>query len=207
MPTPSAVPGPRERLLTSTIALVREHGVEAMGTAELLAHSKSARGSIYQHFPGGKEELVEAATRMAGGIMAGGFTAGRLTTAADAATVVTQLVDGIKRGLTHDDYALGCPIVAAAVAGPEHPAAVAAAADVFAEWVSRLTQTVTATGVEPKAAVRFASLVVSALEGALLRARAARDPQALDDAADQLALLARCLPAQSPPPNSTSTES
>lgn len=197
--------GPRERLVRSAIALVREHGVEAMGTAELLAHSKTARGSIYQHFPGGKEELVEAATRQAGSLMGRQFND---ASSSDPAALMRTIVENMKRGLLEHDYAHGCPIVAAAVAGPEHASAVSAAADVFHEWTSQLATTLTARGIPAAQADGFASLVVSALEGALLRARAARDPRPLDDAGEQLATLAAVLSeGQSLPPNSTSTES
>ena len=58
--------GPRERLIDSTIALIRRRGVHATGLTDLLNHSGTARQSIYQHFPGGKAELVEHATKEAG---------------------------------------------------------------------------------------------------------------------------------------------
>ncbi|WP_372442056.1 TetR/AcrR family transcriptional regulator [Nocardioides limicola] len=60
---------PRERLLRSSIALVRAHGVEGTGLTELLERSGTARRSIYQHFPGGKDELIAASTRAAGSWM------------------------------------------------------------------------------------------------------------------------------------------
>src|SRR6478609_753257 len=61
---------PRERLLDATITSLRRHGVQGTGIAELLSSSGTARQSIYQHFPGGKAELVAAATRRAGDFMA-----------------------------------------------------------------------------------------------------------------------------------------
>jgi AcrR family transcriptional regulator len=57
---------PRERLVSTAIELVRKHGVEGTGLAELLERSNTARRSIYQHFPKGKLELIEASTYAAG---------------------------------------------------------------------------------------------------------------------------------------------
>lgn len=43
-----------------------ERGVHATGLADLLDHGKTARCPIYQHFPGGKSDLMEQATYAAG---------------------------------------------------------------------------------------------------------------------------------------------
>ena len=53
----------RQRMIVSAALLIREHGVEATSFSAVLAHSGAPRGSIYHHFPGGKAQLVEEATR------------------------------------------------------------------------------------------------------------------------------------------------
>ncbi|MGL5445276.1 MAG: TetR family transcriptional regulator, partial [[Mycobacterium] stephanolepidis] len=42
-------PGPRQRLIDSAIAMMRERGVYGTGLADLLKRSGTARNSIYQH--------------------------------------------------------------------------------------------------------------------------------------------------------------
>lgn len=64
--------GPRQRLIDSAIAMMRERGVHATGLADLLKRSGTARNSIYQHFPEGKAELIAAAEREASDL-ANGF--------------------------------------------------------------------------------------------------------------------------------------
>src|SRR3954466_11711810 len=60
----------RERMIRSTALLIRERGVEATSFSDVLEHSGAPRGSIYHHFPGGKAQLVEEATRWAGDFIA-----------------------------------------------------------------------------------------------------------------------------------------
>ncbi|WP_280357285.1 TetR/AcrR family transcriptional regulator, partial [Nocardia otitidiscaviarum] len=68
--------GPRDRLIESAIELVREQGVHGAGLSALLDRSRASRNSLYQHFPEGKGELVEAAPPGGGGRLCGRIPAG-----------------------------------------------------------------------------------------------------------------------------------
>lgn len=172
--------GARQRLLISAITLMRERGVHATGLADLLAHSKTARGSIYQHFPGGKSELMEQAT----------YTAGRTITAlldnllatGNPRLAIDGIIDYWKQVLTNSDYAMGCPILAAAEAGPREPSVQAAAAAIFASWVDRISTALMEAGAAPATATAMASMAVSGIEGAIAQSRSARTIKPLDDA-------------------------
>lgn len=181
--------GPRERLLATAVTLIRARGVAGTGLSELLKESGTARGSIYQHFPRGKDDLVAAAVAEAGTDGRGLLTA--LRALGDPVAVVTAIMRAARDSLVADDYGHGCPVAAGALAGPDYPAAVATAADALTGWVEELAEVLAATGLVADAARPFASLVISVFEGALLQARATRSPAPFDAAADQLALLAR----------------
>lgn len=170
-------PGPRERLISTAIAMVQERGVHATGLSDLLRRSSAARNSIYQHFPGGKQELMVAATETAGAVVAARI--GRLAETADPAEVLRAFIAGWIAELEDSDFRAGCPIAAAALAGPDEPAITAAAAGAFAGLRARLAAALTDAG-QP-AAERTASVVISAIEGALLQARAAKSVQPLRD--------------------------
>ncbi|MEV5002658.1 TetR/AcrR family transcriptional regulator [Nocardioides sp. LML1-1-1.1] len=181
--------GPRERLLATAVTLIRERGVAGTGLAELLKESGTARGSIYQHFPRGKDDLVAAAVAEAG--TDGRATLATLRALGDPAVVVTAIMHAARDTLDADGYVHGCPIAAGALAGPDYPAVVGTAGDALAGWVEELAGVLAATGMAAEAASPFASLVISVFEGALVQARASRSPAPFDAAADQLALLAR----------------
>ena len=60
----------RERMIESAAALFSERGVDATAFSDVLEHSGAPRGSIYHHFPDGKAQLAEEATRYAGEFIA-----------------------------------------------------------------------------------------------------------------------------------------
>ena len=113
---------------------MRERGVQATSFSEVLAHSGAPRGSIYHHFPGGKAQLIEEATRYAGEFTAAGFAA---ALADDDPTAAIHRFTGMwLRILERSDFGAGCPVVAAALEGGSRETAGAA----FAQWESLLAE-------------------------------------------------------------------
>lgn len=177
--------GPRERLISSTIVLMRDRGVAATGVADLLAHSGAARGSIYQHFPGGKTELVIAATKAAGDYVLRLIE--KVTADRSPAEAISALVEWWRPALAGSGDGASCPIAAAAVA--DEPVR-AAAAEVFASWEAALARALDRAGAADPAPL--AAFTVAALEGAVLQSQAAGSMRPLENARDNLL---RLLPA------------
>ncbi|TDZ76889.1 TetR/AcrR family transcriptional regulator [Mycobacteroides salmoniphilum] len=170
-------PAPRERLIRSAITLVQRNGVAGTGLAELLEHSKTARGSIYSHFPGGKEELIETSTRVAGD-----FTYNKIATIAegqDGRDFLRSYIGMWKNLLLDNDFDVGCPVAAAAVS-PNTPGSVAVAGLIFESWISLVDGHLQGNGVSADRARPLAMLIVSAIEGALIICRAQRTTEPLD---------------------------
>ena len=176
--------GPRARLIATAITMIQERGVHATGLADLLRRSSSARNSIYQHFPGGKTELMIAVTEQAATTTA--ERVDRLAAAGDAGEIVHGLVERWVTDMQRTDFNTGCPIAAAALAGPDEPAITDSAARAFELLRDRVAAALIADGAEPDAADRRASFAVSAIEGALLQARAQRSVQPLRDVEAEL---------------------
>ena len=172
--------GPRDRLISTAITMVQERGVHATGLSDLLKRSSAARNSIYQHFPGGKEDLMVTATETAGAIVAARID--RLAATTDPAGIVSGMIARWIAELEAADFGTGCPIAAAALASPDEPAITAAAADAFAALRGRISAALVDAGTPVETADVKASVAVSAIEGALLQARAARSVQPLRDA-------------------------
>ena len=62
----------REAFVEATGELLRRQGYAATGLNEIVARSGAPRGSLYFHFPGGKQELALAAMERTGEQLRGG---------------------------------------------------------------------------------------------------------------------------------------
>ncbi|MFC1474345.1 TetR/AcrR family transcriptional regulator [Rhodococcus qingshengii] len=181
------IPGPRERLIKSAIDLVRERGVAGTGITELLEHSNTARRSIYMHFPRGKTELIEESTRTAGQIM--GSILAHYTSGENPAESLRNFIEMWKSALVASDFTAGCPIVAAALAGPSAASAPEVAADVFRHWENLLTEQLQRADVDEGTARSLATMAVCAVEGAVIVAISSRSVIPLDQVGTHLSEL------------------
>ncbi|WP_433605594.1 TetR/AcrR family transcriptional regulator [Prescottella agglutinans] len=177
--------GPRAAMIDSAVALIREQGVAATSFADVLAHSGAPRGSIYHHFPEGKSQLVEEATRSAAAYLGRGVA--RVLQSGDTVSALRELVDLWRRGLEATDYAAGCPIVAAAL-GTERGAR-EVAGTTFTEWCDLIAASLVDDGISQVRAASLSVLIVSALEGALVMAQAQGTSRPLDAVVDELEVL------------------
>src|SRR5918998_5976823 len=96
-------PDARERMIRSAATLFRRRGIEGTSFSDVLAHSGAPRGSIYHHFPGGKAQLAEEATRYAGEVIAAGLAAALREK--DPATAVKSFAGLYRELLRQSDYA------------------------------------------------------------------------------------------------------
>jgi TetR/AcrR family transcriptional regulator, lmrAB and yxaGH operons repressor len=164
----------RERLIASAIALIRSVGVAGASVSALLDHSGLARRTLYLNFPGGKPELVQAATAAAGAELTASIQ--NCMEDADPARALAAFMQMWEAMLADSDYTAGCPIVAATLGRSEAPAAGDAAAAAFSRWEELLTQLIRDAGVEQSAAADLATTAVAAVEGAVIMSVAQRSP-------------------------------
>lgn len=184
--------GPRARLIASTIATVQEHGVHAAGLSELLKRSNASRNSLYQHFPAGKGELVEAAARIVSRVVYSHVSrmADALATAPSPERWLDDLLAFWRVELESSEYRAGSFMMAAAL--DELDATVqSAAGQAFAEWTARLADGLVGAGIERSVACSLSGLLLSVIEGAIVQSRALKSSHPFDDARNQLAVLLR----------------
>ncbi|MBE1547571.1 AcrR family transcriptional regulator [Mycobacterium sp. OAS707] len=183
----------RDRLTAATATLMQRHGVAGTGIAEILATSGVTRRSIYLNFPGGKAELVAAATRAAGDEMTA-TVRGYL----DDPDPIGAFADMWGEVLVSTDFEGGCPIVAAASSRDESPEGASTAADVFAEWGQLLADRLRKDGINRAAAQSLSTTIVAAVEGAVILSRAARSTKPLEQVTKHLnELISQHRPAES----------
>ena len=179
----------RERMIQSAALLFRERGIEATALSDVIEHSGAPRGSIYHHFPGGKAELAEDATRYAGDYVAGLIEA--VAERDDPVLLVRSFVDQWRTVLRDSDCCAGCPIVAVALDSGEQSGVRRAAAAAFERWQQLCADALRAKEVEPQRAKSLAALMVASVEGAIVLSRVQRDTAPLDLVGAELESLVR----------------
>jgi AcrR family transcriptional regulator len=176
-------------MISAAIGLLQRHGLAAMSFTDVLAESGAARGAIYHHFPGGKQELaLEAARRNADDVR------GHLRTLPEGTPheVVKAFLESVRPVVQASAGGGGCAIAAVTVDGG---AAIAdqdglrdLAAGAFAAWTGELAEKLERAGLGSSQATDLAALMIVTLEGAHILCRAAGSVEPFDRAAAALLL-------------------
>ena len=182
----------RQAFVEATAELLRRQGYNATGLNEIVARSGAPKGSLYFHFPGGKQELAVAAMSQAGDELRQAIGA-IVMSSDDLGESLGRLIDALAAGLESSGYEMGCPIATVTLEVAASSEAVRATADaVFTSWLEVLQERLLAAGLTAADAERRALLVLAAIEGALILARARRDSAAaLGCCAQELVALTR----------------
>jgi AcrR family transcriptional regulator len=181
---------PRERMVVSAALLIRERGAHPTAIADVLEHSGAPRGSAYHYFPGGRTQLLCEAIDYAGE-----YISAKIAKADSGLDALDGLIADYRKQLLRTDFRAGCPVVAVTVeagdpAKPDQAIPVIdRAAAAFARWTELITERLVADGVTKKRAAELAMLTTTAIEGAIVVARASRDVKALDLVHGQLRAL------------------
>jgi TetR/AcrR family transcriptional repressor of lmrAB and yxaGH operons len=158
----------RADLVQTMARLLRDQGYTATGRAQLLAESGVSNGSLYHHFPGGMQELAEAALEASGQAVADALREA-MDGAPNAALGVIRFFD-MAQG--PEETCPGCPVAPTALESPIiSPRLRAAAARCFDQWEGLIAARLQADGWPEDSVAEAASAALSLIEGALLLAR------------------------------------
>ena len=159
----------RAELVETMARLLRDQGYTATGRAQVLAESGVTNGSLYHHFPGGMEELAEAALEASGRLVTDALREA-LDGAPNTGEGVVRFLD-IAWGPKKKQCA-GCPLAPTALESPIiNPRLRAAAARCFDEQEALIAERLLADGWPDAAASEAASAALALIEGALLLGR------------------------------------
>src|SRR5690348_17716850 len=99
----------RDRLLDASGELFRRQGYTGTGVKQILAQASAPFGSLYHHFPGGKEELGAETIRRSGRLYAI-VVAKAMDVDGDMADRVLAGFLGAAETMRESGYADACPI-------------------------------------------------------------------------------------------------
>ena len=156
----------RERILYATAELFRRQGYAGTGLKQVVAEAHAPFGSLYHHFPGGKQQLADEVIR-AGGAFFQALVTAVYDAESDPEASVRAVFEGAAETLASTDFQDACPITTVALeVASTNDALRRATVDVFEQWTVALTERL---GDRDRALA-----VLAALEGAFVLCRAQR---------------------------------
>lgn len=171
-------------MISSAASLIQRRGVNATSFSQVVADSGAPRGSIYHHFPNGKEQLAAAAVQ---------WTADRILayqracTASTPAGVIEYFVGIWRETVITSGASAGCVVAGVAIdTPPESKDLMALVRSAFASYVDLLTKQLHATGLRKPRAHSVAVASLAGMEGALILCRAERSVKPLETVAVEL---------------------
>ncbi|HKY14143.1 MAG TPA: TetR/AcrR family transcriptional regulator [Microthrixaceae bacterium] len=168
-------------MVRTTGRLLRTQGYNATGLNQIVAEAEAPKGSMYFHFPGGKEELAAAsidrfADRLSR-LMERGFD--EQPTVADAIGVY---LDDLTTTLARSDFAEGCAVAAVTLEAASTHERLARAVDrALTAWTDLIATALEREGRDPATARRLAIVALAAIEGAIVLGKGHRDRAPMDE--------------------------
>jgi len=160
----------RASMVRGAASLIRTRGVNATSFSDVLAESGAPRGSIYHHFPNGKEQLAGDAIRWTSERVLAHQRACRATTPAG---VLDCFIDMWRQVVVTSGGTAGCVVAGVAIdTTADDRAMIEVVRATFRSWVELLSEQLAAVGVPARRASRIAVATVAGMEGALILCRA-----------------------------------
>jgi AcrR family transcriptional regulator len=177
-------------MIEGAMELLATKGLQGTSLGDVIEATGAPRGSIYHHFPGGKDELIAAAVDATGEEYVRWM---EKFVGAPPEMVIGGFLQFWRHTLIRSDMKAGCPVLAVTVS-TDVDDLIDHARDVFRNSRASLAAQLSAAGIAQDTASRFATISVASAEGAVVLARAERDIAPFDAVADNLMEQARSLP-------------
>jgi TetR/AcrR family transcriptional regulator, lmrAB and yxaGH operons repressor len=169
----------RDRIVRSAAELVRERGVHGVGLRQIVAHADGPRGSLQRYFPGGKTQLITEALNLAGAELIAD-TEAVLLEAATLADAIDAIFAPWRQLLVESNFTMGCPVAATVVDASGDDQLREKARALLDQWRDLARDALVRFGVQKSTAEDHASVLLAAIEGALVLGRAQQSTEPLD---------------------------
>jgi AcrR family transcriptional regulator len=169
----------RDRIVRSAAALVRERGVHGVGLRQIVAHADGPRGSLQRYFPGGKTQLITEALKLVAAEVLDDTESGLLE-AATLADAIDAIFAPWRQLLVESNFTMGCPLAATVIDAGGDDRLRQEARALLDQWRDSVHAALVKFGAQESTAEDDASVLLAALEGALILSRASQSTQPLD---------------------------
>ncbi|MFF0501541.1 TetR/AcrR family transcriptional regulator [Nocardia aobensis] len=171
-----------ERIVTATAELMRRQGYGATSVKQITAAARAPIGSLYHHFPQGKQQIAAAALRTSGAAYIQLLPL-LMDPYPDLKVAVVAAFTAAAEQIEQSGWMNMCPVgtVAGEIADSE-PALREVTAEVMQSWIDQGSAYFRARGLPAPAAHTFVIAVLGALEGAFILSRTLRSTGPIESA-------------------------
>ncbi|GAC1375860.1 MAG: transcriptional regulator YxaF [Ktedonobacteraceae bacterium] len=179
--------GTRDHIIEVTSQLLEAQGYHATGLNQIIAQSGAPRGSLYYHFPQGKEELTAEAVTRAGNLNVQRIKEG-LAQIEEPGEAIRQFIHNVAYHVEHSGFEAGGPLAIVAmetVNSSERLNAVCRLA--YQQLQQAFADKLVQSGYTQERARQLATFVTASVEGGIILSRTNHNSESLRWVADELA--------------------
>ncbi|MGM8212151.1 TetR/AcrR family transcriptional regulator [Virgibacillus sp. W0430] len=179
----------RDNMIESTAFLLQKRGYVGTGVNDIIEHSGSPKGSLYYHFPEGKEQLALEAVKWTNRNVTA-FIKGNLEKYTDPVVSIKQFILDSANRFEKDNYFHGVPITALVL----ETASISdnlrmACQEVFDAWSTEFANKLVEQGYNQKEAENLGTTINIMIQGAFVISLAKKNAEALKVVAEKIPLL------------------
>jgi TetR/AcrR family transcriptional regulator, lmrAB and yxaGH operons repressor len=177
----------RKRILDAARHLIQRHGYYGANTADMLHLAAAPKGSMYHHFPAGKEQIAVEAIRLIRAELKQLMhsPAMQSLSVADALRRLAKSLGGwLKASHWQEGSLLASTVVGSVPDSPKLHAEIKAG---FDEWREFFTKRLVEQGRSIRDARLLSQTIIASMEGSLILARVDADERTVTDVLEQIA--------------------
>jgi TetR/AcrR family transcriptional regulator, lmrAB and yxaGH operons repressor len=178
----------RSRILTAAQRLFRKRGYHATGLNEVLELARAPKGSMYHHFPGGKEAIGVCVIQDITSSLLAMLAQSRART---TEALILQVGEQLSHVMEKTDYEFCALFTAFAAERKTSPLLGDAVVQAYAQLIQALQSRLLADGFSTRAAKEIALTVTALLEGGSLLSQAHQDSAVFKLSCKQAAALCK----------------
>ncbi len=181
----------REQFIRATCDLMEVQGYYATGLNQIIEESGGPKGSLYYHFPGGKEELTAEALQHIGSLVEKRIRT-HLSAADDSASAIQAFIENIALNVERSGYRAGGPITTVAIETASTSERLREVCDeIYTAWQRVFSDRLQQDAIPRQQAERLAQVIIASIEGGIILCRTGRDTSALMNVAQAMHDLVR----------------
>jgi TetR/AcrR family transcriptional repressor of lmrAB and yxaGH operons len=176
----------RDQIIETTCDLLELQGYHATGLNQIIKESGTPKGSLYYHFPGGKEALAVEAINHVGKIVLQRIRE-NLAQVTDCAEAISIFIKNVALNVERSGFRAGGPITTIAMETASTSETLREQCQqIYDGWQEAFAEKLRAGGIDALRAKRIATLIIAAIEGGVILCRTSQSRVPLEQVSEEI---------------------